>query len=470
MKTIMLAAPHSGSGKTTVASLVCLALRRRGLRVQPFKAGPDYLDPTHLTRAAGQETRTLDSFLMPRERLRALFARAAAQAEVGVIEGVMGLYDGRDPESDAHSSADLARLLGVPVVLVIDAGGMARTAAAVATGLRDFGTGIDVAGVILNRLGSARHAELCEAALTQAGLPLLGWVPRDAALELPSRHLGLLSAQESRWDEEAALAATRFLRLDALLAAAPPGVDAAPPAPQGSPPQGAAPRNLTGRVRLGYAHDEAFHFYYPDALDELRLAGAELVPFSPLRDPALPPGVGGLLFGGGYPEVHARALSANAALRGEIRAFAASGRPVVGECGGLMYLAQTLTDLSGETHEMCGVVPYHTRMTGGVTLGYRDAEAAGDSPLAKAGTRLRGHEFHFSALVHPPVPPAGAVHPASSPRLAHPAYRWRGPGGEEVQEGYAYGNVLASYLHLHYGGLPETARRLVAACRARGTG
>lgn len=439
MNRLVIAAPSSGSGKTTVAALLCLALRARGLRVQPFKLGPDYLDPTHLTRAAGREARNLDSFLLSPARTRELYARAAAAADISVIEGVMGLYDGRDPGSDEHSTAALARLLETSVVLVIDAGGMARTVAAVAAGLRDFGAGVRVAGVIVNRVASAGHAALCETALAQVGLPLLGFVTRDDALHLPERHLGLLSAEQASWDEGAARHAARHLRLDDLIRAA--HAPALPVAP--------APAPVPGGPRIAYALDEAFHFYYPDALDELRLAGAQLVPFSPLRDEALPAGVGGLLLGGGYPEVHAAALAANAGLRADVRRLAHSGRPVVGECGGLMYLARSLEDLDGHEHEMCGVIPYRTRMLPHLTLGYREAEALRDTPLSAAGAVHRGHEFHHSALTHPPT---------------QPAYRWTGQDGAEVLEGYADRQVLASYLHLHYAATPELARRFVAAC------
>lgn len=440
LKSIVLAAANSGSGKTTVAALLCLALRQRGLRVQPFKFGPDYLDPTHPTRAAGRQARNLDTFLLSPERMRELFARSAAQADINVIEGVMGLYDGRDPTSDEHSTADLARLLGAPVVLVIDASGMARTVAAIASGMRDFAQGVNVAGVILNRVGSARHAGLCEVALKQIGLPVLGFVLRDAALHLPERHLGLLSAEQATWDDEKALEAAQHLRLDRLLALAATALALpVPPLPQAGPP----------RARIAYALDEAFHFYYPDALDELRLAGAELVRFSPLRDRQLPEGIGGVLFGGGYPEAHAAELSANKTMRESIRAFAQAGKPVIGECGGLMYLGETLDDLHGHPHEMCGVIPYRTRMNPALTLGYREATALQDSPLCPAGTTLRGHEFHFSVLTHAPT---------------HPAYSWRTHDGKEVTEGYAHANVLASYLHLHYAATPELARRLVERC------
>lgn len=440
MRRLVLAAPHSGSGKTTVASLLCLALRHQGLRVQPFKLGPDYLDPTHLTRAAERPARNLDSFLLSPERLRTLFARAAVNADVSVLEGVMGLYDGRDPSSDAHSTADLARLLEAPVVLVIDAGGSARTVAAVAHGLRTFGPDLNVVGVILNRVAGERHARLCEVALTQVGLPVLGFVSRDEALHLPARHLGLLSAEQASWDEEDALRAAADLRLDALLEVA-----EAPALPVPPPTVPAWKR----RAVIAYAHDEAFHFYYPDALDALRGAGAQLVPFSPLRDAGLPPGAGGVLLGGGYPEAHAAELAANVSMRSALRDFAASGRPVIGECGGLMYLAETLEDAQGRVFEMCGVVPYRTRMAPRLTLGYRTATALAASPLASAGTELRGHEFHHSVLTHAPT---------------HPAYAWTDGAGQRVEEGYARGNVLASYLHLHHGAEEAMVRRLVEAC------
>ena len=430
----LIAAPHSGSGKTTVTSAIIAGLRQRRLSVQPFKAGPDYLDPTHLGRAAGVPARNLDSFLLPGPRLRQLFARGSQEADVAVIEGLMGLYDGRDPLSDRYSSADLARQLGCPVVLVIDAGGMARTVAAVAAGLRDFGEGTEIAGVILNRVGSPRHADLCRAALEQVGLPMFGHLPRQEALGVPSRHLGLLAAEQHPHDPAALQSAALTLDLEALLAAT-----------RRSRPDVATDVARTGpRVRIALARDEAFSFYYQDALDSLEEAGAELIPFSPLRDHAVPD-AGGLLIGGGYPEAHAAALSANAGMRASVRAFARSGRPVVAECGGLMYLGEDLE--TGDTgYPMCGVIPYRTRMAGRLTLGYREAEVLVASPLAVSGAQVRAHEFHYSALIGEP---------------SSPAYRV----GDRM-EGYARGNVLASYLHLHLSADPGLAERFVAACRA----
>jgi cobyrinic acid a,c-diamide synthase len=429
----LIAAPHSGSGKTTVTSVVIAGLRARGLSVQPFKAGPDYLDPTHLSRASGVPARNLDSFLLPEDRLLALFARASGKADVSVTEGLMGLYDGRDPTTDLHSSAHLARVLECPVVLVIDAGGMARTVAAIAAGLRDFGAGSELAGVILNRVGSARHADLCAAALTQVNIRTFGYLPKQGALGLPSRHLGLLAAERHAVDQDALEDAALTLDLDALLEVTVRVRPVTVPAPL---PSGT-------RVRIALARDEAFSFYYQDALDSLEEAGAELVLFSPLHDACLPE-ADGLLIGGGYPEAHAELLSANASMLASVRAFAASGRPVVAECGGLMYLGQSL-EQDERTYPMCAVIPYRTRMAGRLTLGYRDAEVLHGSPLAPAGTLVRAHEFHYSALVG---------------EATFPAYRINGQ-----PEGYAQGNVLASYLHLHLSADPALSERFVQACR-----
>ncbi len=431
----LIAAPHSGSGKTTVTAAILAGLRARGLTPQPFKAGPDYLDPTHLTRAAGRPARNLDSFLLPEARLRALFARAGEGAQVSVIEGVMGLYDGRDPTSDLHSSAHLARLLDCPVVLVIDASGMARTVAALAAGLRDFGRDLTVAGVILNRVGGARHAELCEAALAQVNMPCFGFLARDEALGVPGRHLGLLAAEQHAADAGALRAAGEHLRLDALLVATRRPRLSSPPPPTRAP----------ARVRVAVARDEAFSFYYQDALDALEEGGAQLVPFSPLRD-AVVPGAQGLLIGGGYPEAHAADLTRNASMRASVRAFARSGRPVLAECGGLMYLSDQLTDLRGRAHAMCGVVPVGTRMTERLTLGYREALTLHDGPLGAAGTALRAHEFHYSVA----------------------ADAWPRPAFQvgEARVGHADGNVLASYLHLHLATDPALVERFLGACAA----
>lgn len=442
---VVLAAPSSGAGKTTVTAALLAACRQRGLAVAPFKAGPDYIDPTHHAVAAGRASRNLDSWLMPPDMLRALFDRATSgtqHADVAVIEGVMGLFDGREATSDEGSTAALAALLATPVVLVLDASAMARTAAAVVHGLHGFSPTLRLAGVILNRVGGAGHAALCARAIAETtGVPTLGWLPRDPAIAAPERHLGLVLAGEHPMDvARLAAQAEATLDVDGLLAIA----RTAPPLPAAAP---VLPPPVSGvRARIGVARDAAFDFYYEDNLDLLRALGAELVPFSPLDDAALPPALGALYLGGGYPELHAARLAANAPLRAAVRAFADAGRPVYAECGGLMYLAEALIDQDGARHAMVGAIAGISRMQTTLTIGYRDAVALRDSPIARAGQWVRGHAFHYSTLT-------GVT--------ATTAYRQH---DGEATEGVVAGpqaNVLASYLHVHFGTDVSLARRFV---------
>jgi cobyrinic acid a,c-diamide synthase len=429
--TVLIAAPASGSGKTTVACAIAAALRARGLDVRLFKAGPDYLDPTWHRVVTGLPSRNLDGWMTGEDGVRASFSRGARGGDIALIEGVMGLFDGRSPRTLEGSGAELAKWLGVPVVVVVDASGMARTAAAVVAGLAAYEPGVKVTGVVFNR---APHGKLlAEAMETVPGVRFLGALNRREELAVPERHLGLVSgelAARPGWVEDLASWGTS-LDLDALLAMAsvPDVVRVEAPS---TPP----------RVRIGVAHDAAFHFYYEDNLDLLRDAGAELVPFSPLRDAALPD-VDGLYLGGGYPEEHRVALSANTALREAIRRFSGV---IYAECGGLMFLGEALDDVP-----MCGALPVRTRMTGKLrTLGYRDVVTTAVTPLGPAGTAFRGHEFHYSELVSCDLPPA---------------YRTRGRAGEGV-EGWQRGNVLGSYVHAHFGSNPTLAPALVAACEA----
>lgn len=435
--TLLVAAPGSGHGKTTVVCGLAAAFREAGVDVRAFKAGPDYLDPTWHARATGRPSRNLDAWMTGPDGVRASFARGVrGPADLALIEGVMGLFDGRDPRSLDGSGAELSLLLGAPVLLVMDAGGMARTAAAVVEGLDRHVPGVRLAGVIFNRVGSPGHTRLLAEALSGSGIPVLGGLPSAAGLTLPERHLGLVAAEAAR-DAEARVAAiaahvAAHVDLDALrrLAAPVPVAEPGPPTPEGE------------RVRIGVARDAAFSFYYPDNLDLLVEAGAELVFFSPLADRALPP-VDGLYLGGGYPEAHAAELSANTAMRAAIGAFAG---PIYAECGGLMYLGETL-----DGAPMCGVLPVRTRMGERLrALGYREVVTTRDTVLGPAGTRFRGHEFHYSELVGPPDLP--------------PAYRMTGRAGD-APEGWSRGAVLGSYVHAHFGSNPALAANLVAACR-----
>ena len=437
---VLLTAPHSGSGKTTVTAAVLAALTRRGLAVQSFKTGPDYIDPGYHGAATGRPCRNLDPYLAGEGAVREAFARATRGVGLAVVEGAMGLFDGHR-ETGAASAARVAVLLGLPVVLVVDARGMGQSAAALLEGFDRHDPAVSLAGVIFNRVGGEGHRAILASAARAAGVQPLGFLPADPTLGLPERHLGLVPAAEREVGSflaKAAATAEAHLDLDALLrlaGAAPELVPGAPVLFAGEP----AP----ARMRLGVARDLAFGFYYPDSLDLLAHLGAELVPFSPLADP-LPGELDAVYLGGGFPELFAGELAANRELLARLRLAIGEGMPVYAECGGLLYLCEALDD--GErSHALVGVLPgravFRRRRQ---QLGYREATSRTDSLLWRAGERLRAHEFHWSSW----DPPAAAA-----------AYELTGGG----VEGYARGGVLASFLHLDFLGFPEAARRLVAA-------
>ena len=442
---LVIAGVASGVGKTTIVMALCAAWRARGLAVQPFKAGPDYIDPSYHRQAAGRVSRNLDSFLLEPPVLRALFTGAAARADLALVEGMMGLYDGRDGTTETGSTAEVAKLIAAPVVVVLDVSAQSRTAGAVALGCIRYDPALRIAGFILNRVGSETHARWASTAVEAAtGLPVLGAVPRDATLRLPERHLGLVPMAEhalpDHYLERLVALAERHVALDRLREIA----DGAAVVADDATPLGERRPPFT---RIAIARDAAFNFYYEDSLELLERAGAELVPFSPLADPGLPDGISGLYVGGGFPELHARELSMNQAMRSSISVAAARGVRIVAECGGLMYLARALTDPAGTRHEMVGLVPVETAMrTERLTLGYRTATARRSNPLLERGETVRAHEFHYSEL-------AGAVDDG------HVAFEVAERPG--VGSGYATGRLLASYLHLHLGSKPEMAARFV---------
>jgi len=443
LKAIVIGGTQSGVGKTTVTAGVIGALRARGLRVAVFKTGPDYLDPTFHTAASGQPCRNLDSWIMPPELIVRAFRRAAQRADVAIVEGVMGLFDGRSGEDESGSTAQVAKLLGLPVVLVVDASAMARSAAAMVLGYATFDPGLRVAGVVLNRIAGERHFEAAKVAIErQSGVPVLGLMHRDDAFALPGRHLGLVSALErdaSTSLASIAAAAVRGIDIDALLALAAEIPDEA----------GEEPVTAAEHVPIAIARDPAFSFYYEDGLDELVARGAELLPFSPLTDASLPAGARGVYIGGGYPEVFAAELAANRPMHEALRAHAAAGLPVYAECGGHMYLGQSLTALDGSRYEMAALTPLQSTMQGTrLALGYRVATALREGPVAKAGDQLRGHEFHLSA--------------AAPPSEASACWRFQDPGR---LDGFALGPVWSSYLHLHFAASPDAAQRFIDVCK-----
>jgi cobyrinic acid a,c-diamide synthase len=444
---IVIAGTASGVGKTTVTVGLIRALRARGLRVAVFKCGPDYLDPTYHARAADATCHNLDGWMMGRAGVTATFAGATRDADVALIEGVMGLYDGVSPTGDEGSTAELAKWLAAPVVLVCDAGGMARSIAALVRGFAGFDPALAFAGVICNRIGSRGHLDLLRKAVVGEA-SVLGGLPREPGLAFPERHLGLRTADRDSVPE-AQLAAwgqrvEDWLDVDAILAIA-----------RAAPVLGeivvTPVAREAARCRIGLAYDEAFHFYYDDNLRRLEQLGAELVRFSPIRDVRLPD-VDGLYLGGGYPEVHAAALAGNQAMRAEVAAFAAAGGPIYAECGGLMYLARAIVGLDGSRHAMVGLVPGEAHMQDRlVALGYVEVETQEPTLLGGAGLRFRGHQFRYSELRLD-----GEVDCVYTLR--------RRRGGEVTREGYRVGSVLASYVHAHWASNPLAAKGFVAAC------
>jgi len=450
---LLISGTGSGVGKTTVALGLMGAFARKGLKVAPFKAGPDFIDPGLHRLAAGRPSRNLDTWMMPWRALQGAFARGCAGADVAVVEGAMGLFDGARGRSQAGTSAHLARRLGLPVLLVVDARGMAGSAAAVVRGFATLDPKVRLAGVVLNRVAGTSHlAHLREAIERRARVPVLGWLLREAGLAIPERHLGLTTAGDLQGDAVLARiagAVAEGLDLERVLAAA------APLRPQDPAPR----RDPAPRLRLGVARDAAFCFLYPDTLERLAEAGVAAVPFSLLADGAPPAGVDGLYLPGGYPELHAAALAANVAMREGIRSAAKAGLPVYAECGGLMYLSQGITDADGAFHPMCGVLPARCRMLERrAALGYREVTVDAAGPLGATGARLKGHEFHYSEIDADALARAGVARTLTLAR--------RGGAGARP-EGWRVGRAWATYAHVM---LTREAARAWAAELARGRG
>ncbi|HKH38357.1 MAG TPA: cobyrinate a,c-diamide synthase [Rubrobacter sp.] len=444
---IVVAGTHSGVGKTTVASGLMAALSSEGFRVVPFKVGPDFIDPSYHTLAAGRPGRNLDAFLSGPDLIGPLFTHGARGADIAVIEGVMGLFDGKGG-GDLASTAHVARLLEAPVVLVVDARAMSRSVAAMVRGYTTFDPKVRVAGVVLNRVGSRGHETMLREALRPLGIPILGVLRRDDEIHTPDRHLGLVPVAERREEATRSLDAlgkviSRLLNLDGIVRVA---RSAGPLVVETWVPESRDLDRSEG-VRVAVATGPSFSFLYRENLELLEGAGAEVVTFDPTVDEELPAGTDTLYLGGGFPETYAEALSTNGRMRESVRAFAAGGRPLVAECGGLLYLVREL-----DGHPMCGVLDAEAKMTDRLTLGYREARAMMDSPLAERGANVRGHEFHYSAV----EPGAGES----------PAWELAGRG----QEGFVAGGVHASYLHTHWAATPELPRRLVREASRSATG
>lgn len=453
---VIIAGTGSGVGKTTFTLGLIAAFRARGLRVQPFKCGPDYLDPTYHTLSASVPCRNLDTWMLEPEVTTGLYTRAVAGADVAVIEGVMGLHDGRGGAGARGSTAEVAKLLRAPVVLVIDVGRLSRSAGAMVLGYQAFDPDVWIVGALLNQVGTERHRRwVAEGIGERTTIPVLGYLSNQAPMALPERHLGLAPAREVE-DVAGSISAIReqveaTVDVEGILALA----RAAGPIPTAgralfpeTPPQ--------TKVRIGLAHDAAFGFYYQDNLDLLRAWGGDLVPISPLHDRSLPADLHALYIGGGFPELHARSLAANRSFRLQIAEAAGDGMPVYAECGGLMYLAEALYDLAGEKHAMVGAIPGSSVMERSrVRMGYVRATTIRDSILAQAGVTVKGHEFHYSSM--------------APPHRSHAAYRVADADGRfEGIVGGPRENILASYLHLHFGSDLNLMHRLLERSRTWG--
>jgi cobyrinic acid a,c-diamide synthase len=434
---VVIAAPASGCGKTTVATGLMAALRQRGYAVSPHKVGPDYIDPTYHRLATGRPGRNLDAVLVGEPLIGPLFAHGAAGADIAIVEGVMGLFDGRAASGEG-STAHVARLLDAPVLLVVDASAQSASVAALVHGFASYDPALRIAGIVLNRVASPRHEQLLRESLgagLTAGIPVVGALPRAADVSVPSRHLGLIPAQERGrlgTDAVAALGALadKYLDIPAILTLA---AGAHRRSVQPWSAADAVGEPIPSRPVIAVAGGAAFTFGYPETCELLEACGAQVAIIDPLRDERLPIGTRALVIGGGFPEVHAEQLSANEPLRAEVARLASAGAPISAECAGLLYLAQSL-----DTAPMCGVLPVRAEMTDRLTLGYREAKRAD-------GTHVRAHEFHRTRC----TPSVGAP----------PAYTL----ADGTPEGFAPGRVHASYLHLHWAGSPRFARELVAA-------
>lgn len=445
---LVIAATQSGAGKTTIVTGILAALRQRGLSVQSFKAGPDYIDPGYHALASGRPAHNLDSWLTPKEILPEILTAEAEQADIAIVEGVMGLYDGG--RQGISSTAEIAKIIKAPVLLVIDAKSMGASAAAIAQGFRDYDPSVNLAGVILNRLGSDTHEAMIREAMAGIDMPVYGALRRNDGLRMPERHLGLVPVEENEERElidRMGQAAASQVDVDKLLALA----------------RSALPLELkecllpaAGQYscRIGVAKDEAFSFYYPASLKVLTKLGAEIVPFSPLHDEKLPV-VDGLFIGGGFPEMFAGKLAANSLMRQAIKQAAQHDMPILAECGGYMYLMDSLQDFAGVSHPMAGVFAGQAVMTEKLQMvGYVEAELQKDSLLGKAGTKLKGHEFHFSKEREP-------IQQDNAPFIFRKLRNnSEYPAGQQVK------NVLGSYLHLHFAGCPEAAENFVRQCAA----
>ena len=446
---LIIAATQSGSGKTTIVAGILAALKNRGLKVQSYKVGPDYIDPGFHEIASGRAAHNLDSWLVGKEKIADIFLSNFGDADIAIVEGVMGLYDGG--QGGISSTAEISKILNAPVILVIDAKSMGTSAAAVALGFREFDKSINFAGVILNRIGSDSHKKIICDALDKIGIKNFGAIKRDENFILPERHLGLVPTAENNFSEvieKISVAVENQINLDELVALA----NSAETLKNISQPSNYK-LPATHYPLLAVAKDEAFNFYYAESLRELEKLGAEIIFFSPLYDKLLPKNIDGLILGGGFPEIFADKLQENKSMRDSIKNFAENNFPIFAECGGYMYLMKSIKNFDGEIFEMCGVIPNCAEMTKKLQMvGYVSATLKKNCVIGKVGDKIRAHEFHFSV----------EADNLADKNIFH-CEKLR--TGKNYFAGYAEKNILASYLHIHFAGCPSVAKNFVETCK-----
>lgn len=442
---------HSGCGKTTATLGLIGALQKRGLSVSPWKSGPDYIDPGFHSKAAGKICRNLDSMLLSDQSVREIYDRNCQG--ISLVEGVMGLFDGAGPLDERGSAAHLSKLLQLPVILVIDAKAMARSAAAIAWGFSQFDEDVKIAGFIMNRVGSERHFDILKESIeTKTGIPVLGYLPKDGRMSIPERHLGLVNdLDKDRWDtlfSSIVENVESYIDIGRILQIA-----------SGTTPRGKIKPILFSPssrrkpfVKIAVARDSAFQFYYEDNLDLLKHLGAEIFFFSPLEDRSIPEGISAIYFGGGYPELFARKLSENGSLRNQLRALSEKGMPIYGECGGFMYLTEGIIDKEGTFFPMAGILPGRAKMGKKLrSLGYCRTELKEDTILGVKGTKAMGHVFHWAELVHVDDGEDRAFTVSK--------------GEKVLEEGFCRDNVLGSWVHHHFASNIKMASAFIDGAR-----
>ncbi|OGI31325.1 MAG: hypothetical protein A2287_02710 [Candidatus Melainabacteria bacterium RIFOXYA12_FULL_32_12] len=443
---LIIAGMHSGAGKTSLTIGIIAALTKRGYKVQPFKVGPDFIDPGHHTKSSGRISRNLDGWMLSHNTNREIFARNSYDADIAVIEGVAGLFDGYDGISESGSTAEIAKILDVPVILVTDAQALSRSIGAVVKGYDTFDPDLKLAGVIFNKISGSRHLKMLSSAVeNSSSVKIIGGIPQDKQVFVQERHLGLHMAREDKllddYINKLAQLAEDHLNLDELIKLANSSIERAQTEPR---------RIYDNKVRIGVARDEAFCFYYQDNLDLLKEYGAQIIEFSPIRD-NLPENLDGIYFGGGYPELYAEQLSKNKAILEDIYNFSQNGGVIYGECGGLMYLSEGVEGFNGEFYPLCSILPFKTRMTGKVKLSYTEVYPENQIKFFPNDSVIRGHLFHYSEIIES--------------RNTETFYNVKTFTSGKIPEGYMINNTLASYIHLHFWSNPEFARSFVEFCR-----